>query len=86
MISQILKNSQEDFISIVGTLLQEFDGKNFYASHSQFSPKGRDEAAYFVIEACEHKEHFLAYHPTVAIITNIEYDHADYFKTPESYI
>jgi len=39
-----------------------------------------------VIEACEHKEHFLAYKPTLGVITNIEYDHADYFKTPQSYI
>jgi UDP-N-acetylmuramate--alanine ligase len=39
-----------------------------------------------VIEACEHKEHFLEYTPSVLVITNIEYDHADYFKTPESYI
>lgn len=77
MISQILKNSNEDFSAIVGTLLKEFDGKNFYT---------RWEKNYFAIEACEYKEHFLEYRPTLAVITNIEYDHADYFKTPESYL
>jgi len=78
MISQILKNSNENFKSIVWTLLKEFEGKNFYSRW--------EEKNYFVIEACEYKEHFLAYKPTVAVITNIEYDHADYFKTPQSYI
>lgn len=77
MISQILKNSSEDFSAIIGTLLKEFDEKNFFS---------RGENNYFTIEACEYKEHFLAYRPSVAVITNIEYDHADYFKSPQNYI
>ncbi len=35
---------------------------------------------YFLFEACEYKEVFLNYHPQVALITNIEMDHPDYFK------
>jgi UDP-N-acetylmuramate--alanine ligase len=77
MISQILKNSDEDFKAIIWTLLKEFDGKNFYSKWSTH---------YFAIEACEYKEHFLAYKPSLAVITNIEYDHADYFKTPSDYV
>lgn len=78
MISQIFKNSNEDFVSVVWTLLKDFDGKNFF---SQWKNEN-----YFILEACEYKEHFLAYKPTLVVITNIEYDHADYFKTPKSYI
>ncbi|MCH8518494.1 UDP-N-acetylmuramate--L-alanine ligase [Candidatus Gracilibacteria bacterium] len=77
MISQILLNSKEDFLSIVGTILKEFGGKNFY--------KRGKEKNYCVIEACEYKKHFLSYRPLVCVITNIEYDHADYFKTQEEY-
>lgn len=36
---------------------------------------------YFIFEACEYCDSFLSFIPTTAIITNIEYDHADYFKT-----
>ncbi|MEG2321974.1 MAG: UDP-N-acetylmuramate--L-alanine ligase [Bacilli bacterium] len=36
--------------------------------------------AYFALEACEYKRHFLAYTPYYAIITNIELDHIDYYK------
>jgi len=43
------------------------------------------DSNHFIFEACEYKEHFLNYHPDYAIITNIEYDHVDYFKTRESY-
>lgn len=38
------------------------------------------ENKFFVLEACEYKRHFLEYHPYYAIITNIDYDHVDYFK------
>lgn len=35
---------------------------------------------YFAFEACEYRRHFLSYHPDYAIMTNIDYDHPDYFK------
>lgn len=38
-----------------------------------------------VIEACEYRRHFLAYHPDYAIITNVEIDHVDYYKSDEDY-
>ena len=39
----------------------------------------------FVIEACEHREHFLLYDSDYALITNVERDHVDYYTTLESY-
>ncbi len=36
---------------------------------------------YFVTEACEYKASFLALHPTYSVITNIEKEHMDYYKT-----
>lgn len=44
------------------------------------------DAEYFVLESCEFKRHFLAYHPDVALITNIELDHVDYYKDLDDYI
>lgn len=35
---------------------------------------------YFVAEACEYTGSFLKFHPYLAVILNIEFDHADYFK------
>lgn len=44
------------------------------------------EADTFVLESCEFKRHFLAYHPDYALITNIELDHVDYYKDLADYI
>ena len=35
---------------------------------------------YFAFEACEYRRHFLSYHPDYTIMTNIDFDHPDYFK------
>lgn len=40
---------------------------------------------FFIVEACEYKRHFLYLDLDYAAITNIEYDHADYYKTFDDY-
>ncbi|ALC89641.1 UDP-N-acetylmuramate--alanine ligase [Bacillus sp. FJAT-18017] len=45
--------------------------------------KGELDASYFVFEACEYRRHFLSYHPDYAIMTNIDFDHPDYFANIE---
>lgn len=42
---------------------------------------GQESANYFALEACEYRRHFLAYHPDYTIITNIDYDHPDYYAS-----
>jgi UDP-N-acetylmuramate--alanine ligase len=37
----------------------------------------------FVIEADEYDNAFLGLYPELAVVTNIEWDHPDFFKTPE---
>jgi len=58
------------FNNIIGTNYLIGDGTG-YAS------KNND---YFIIEACEYKRHFLDYFPQYIIMTNIEFDHMDYYK------
>jgi len=41
--------------------------------------KGNKEAEFFVFEACEYRRHFLAYKPDYCIMTNIDFDHPDYY-------
>lgn len=48
--------------------------------------KMAEDDVYFAVEACEFRRHFLAYHPDVAIMTNFEIDHVDYFKDDADYI
>lgn len=42
--------------------------------------KGKEDSKYFVFEACEYRRHFLNYQPDYCIMTNIDFDHPDYFK------
>nr|WP_034559213.1 UDP-N-acetylmuramate--L-alanine ligase [Carnobacterium gallinarum] len=44
---------------------------------------GVPDADFFVLEACEYRRHFLAYQPDYAIMTNIDFDHPDYFTGVE---
>ena len=41
--------------------------------------KGVESSEHFVLEACEYKRHFMAYRPDYAIMTNIDFDHPDYY-------
>ncbi|MDK6809798.1 UDP-N-acetylmuramate--L-alanine ligase [Ligilactobacillus agilis] len=41
--------------------------------------KGISASRFFVFEADEYRRHFVAYHPDYTIMTNIDFDHPDYF-------
>lgn len=95
---EFLGKIMEDFRSITvsgshgktttTTLLKDMMEKTFDTGyligdgHGQLS----NDDAYFAVEACEFKRHFLAYHPDIAILTNFELDHVDYFKDEEDYL
>ncbi|MDT2831538.1 UDP-N-acetylmuramate--L-alanine ligase [Vagococcus carniphilus] len=42
---------------------------------------GEREAEFFAFEACEYRRHFLSYQPDYAIITNVDFDHPDYYES-----
>ncbi|AEV95407.1 UDP-N-acetylmuramate--L-alanine ligase [Pediococcus claussenii] len=42
--------------------------------------KGIPDARFFVFEADEYRRHFIAYHPDYMIMTNVDFDHPDYYK------
>ncbi|MDQ0222227.1 UDP-N-acetylmuramate--L-alanine ligase [Streptococcus moroccensis] len=45
--------------------------------------RGSESAKYFVFESDEYERHFMPYHPEYSIITNIDFDHPDYFTSLE---
>ena len=50
---------------------------------SAYRPGGDD---YFVYEACEYKDSFLSFEHSIAVITNLELDHTDYFESLDAII
>ncbi len=71
MLALVLIKAGIDPTVIVGTKLKEFNNSNFWMGASK----------YLVIEACEYDGSFLEYSPSIAVITNIDKEHLDYFKT-----
>ncbi|MGD0576894.1 MAG: UDP-N-acetylmuramate--L-alanine ligase [Candidatus Staskawiczbacteria bacterium] len=71
MIALVLIKAGLDPTVIVGTKLKEFGGSNFRAGKSKF----------LVVEACEYDDSFLHYEPKIIVVTNIDKEHLDYFKT-----
>ncbi|MEX2784231.1 UDP-N-acetylmuramate--L-alanine ligase [Streptococcus sp. H49] len=43
--------------------------------------RGLANSKYFVFESDEYERHFMPYHPEYSIITNIDFDHPDYFTS-----
>jgi len=71
MIGLLLIRAGLDPTVIVGTKVKEFGDSNCRVGKSQ----------YLVIEADEHFASFLNYWPKIIVLTNIEADHLDYYKT-----
>lgn len=70
LVSLMLAQGGFDPTVIVGTKLREFGNTNFR--------NGRSPC--LVVEADEYGESFLQYSPDIAIITNIDAEHLDYYK------
>ncbi|KKP42831.1 MAG: UDP-N-acetylmuramate-L-alanine ligase [Parcubacteria group bacterium GW2011_GWA2_33_14] len=71
MVALILIKAGLNPTVIIGTKLKEFGNNNFKMGQGE----------YLVIEACEYDGSFLNYNPHIAVITNIDKEHLDYFKT-----
>ncbi len=70
LIALILERAGLDPTVIVGTKLKEFGNSNFRMGKSK----------YLVIEACEYDSSFNHYTPQIAVVTNVDEEHLDYFK------
>jgi len=71
MIALILTKAGLDPTVVVGTKVKEFGNSNFRLGNSK----------YLVIEACEYDSSFLQYLPKIIVVTNIDKEHLDFFKT-----
>ncbi|MDP2735348.1 MAG: Mur ligase domain-containing protein [bacterium] len=71
MLGILLSKAGLDPTVIVGTKIKEFNDSNCRVGKS----------AYLVIEADEYAASFLNYRPHIAILTTLEADHLDYYKT-----
>lgn len=84
---------QQKLISICGShgkttmvkLLSTLNKSTSYLCGDGSGKKINDDFFIF-LESCEYKKHFLSYHPKEIIITNIDYDHVDFYKNEREYV
>jgi UDP-N-acetylmuramate--alanine ligase len=70
MITDIFEAAAKDPTTVVGSL-RASTGSNYRAGKSKYA----------IVEACEFKRDFLSLRPEVLVITNLELEHVDYFKS-----
>ncbi len=68
----IVASVDRDPTVFVGSRVKEFSGNMRIG-----------QGPHFIAEADEYRDHFLNFSPTAALITNVELDHVEYFKTVE---
>ena len=70
---------------LVAFLLEQAGREPTYLVGAEVAALGTNAAAgagdHVVVEADEYDRAFLSYHPQVALVTNVEPDHLDYYKT-----
>ena len=71
LLAKILHDAGAAPNAIVGSLVKDFGGSNFLEGKS---------GGPMVVEACEYKDHILKLFPSILVVTNLEWDHTDYFK------
>lgn len=74
LIAWILKQAGRDPGFVLGGHSPELGGNG-----------GAGGGGVFVIEADEYDQAFLGLHPSLGVVTNVEYDHPDLFPTPADY-
>jgi len=70
MLAKILKDAGVSPTAVVGSIVKDF-GSNYLHGDSDI----------FVVEACEYKDHLLELLPNVLVLTNVEWDHTDWFPS-----
>ncbi|MEK7135652.1 MAG: Mur ligase domain-containing protein [Patescibacteria group bacterium] len=73
MLAKILGDAGASPTAVVGSIVKDF-GSNYLHGDSDI----------FVVEACEYRDHLLELSPHVLVITNLEWDHTDYFPSLEA--
>ncbi|MEX0596885.1 MAG: Mur ligase family protein [Candidatus Paceibacterota bacterium] len=76
LLTYVLQELKQNPFGVIGSVVPQFGGN---------ARIGDANSQYLVAEADEYQNHFLDLNIDGLIILNIDYDHPDFFETPESY-
>jgi len=70
MLAKILHDAGAEPTAIVGSIVKDFNSNYLHG-----------DSDLFVVEACEYRDHLLELSPQVLVITNVEWEHTDWFPS-----
>lgn len=70
MLTDIFEREEKDPTAVIGSL-RATTGSNYRAGKSKYA----------IVEACEYKADFLSLKPEVLVVTNLEHEHVDFYKS-----
>ena len=70
MLAKILRDAGASPAAIVGSLVRDFSSNYLHG-----------DSDLLVVEACEYRDHLLELSPQVLVLTNVEWDHTDWFPS-----
>ncbi|MBI5405888.1 UDP-N-acetylmuramate--L-alanine ligase [Candidatus Kaiserbacteria bacterium] len=70
MLAKLLQDAGASPTAIIGSIVKDF-GSNYLAGDTNL----------LIVEACEYRDHLLELSPEALVITNLEWDHTDYFPS-----
>lgn len=76
LLTYTLKELNQNPFGVIGSFVPQFNGNACI---------GDTQSQYLVVEADEYQNHFLDLNIQCLIILNVDYDHPDYFPTPQLY-
>lgn len=101
LINQLVGDKHQQLIAISGThgkttttamlawLFTQFDIPESHSVGTQmsFAASGKlaSDGRCFIYEADEYDRNMLHFHPSIAVITSLDYDHPDVYSTPDDY-
>ncbi len=74
LLAHVLKDANLSPSAVIGSAVPQFSGNALLGS-----------GELFVFEADEYQNKFKYFTPQIAVLTSIEWDHPDFFPTPENY-
>ena len=70
MLGSVVNSAELDGAVLVGSGVPVFGGGSVLICGDSF----------FAAETCEYRRHFLSFHPSIVVVTNVEADHLDYYR------
>ena len=70
MSATIIQQLSLNGMCIVGSQINSLSNRGTYMNGTKF----------LIAETCEYRRHFLHFHPNIALVSNIELDHQDYYR------